>query len=94
MLHSEANDERIAYSSNAHFLRNVRLLIDVDLVETDVVDVIRMFLENGRDDTAGAAPRCPKVDHYDLIAVDLRRSNQLSLEVSVAYIVRGIDMAM
>jgi hypothetical protein len=63
----------IAHSTDADFLRNRLLFIYVDLtkLDSDVVPLVRELFKDGRDDSARATPRSPKVDDDDLARADL-----------------------
>jgi hypothetical protein len=66
----------VTYRTNANLLGDVRLLVDVDLVELHRLEGPRQLLEDGRDDLARAAPRCPEVEHGYRVAVDLHAAGE------------------
>lgn len=59
------------YRTDADLLRDLLLLVNVDLIELQVGELVGQLLENWRDDLAGAAPSRPEVKNGDLFAVDL-----------------------
>ena len=66
--------EAVENTHRAHgdLLRDILRLVDVDLVEVDVLGLVRELLEDGRDDLARATPRCPEIEDGGLVAVDLQ----------------------
>lgn len=60
-----------AYRADADLLRDLGLIVDVDLVEVDAGDLVGELLEDRRDCAARAAPRCPEVDKDGLVRGDL-----------------------
>ena len=63
------------YCANAHFLSNVSGFVYIDLVEFDIpVCTLRKFLENRRDDSAGATPSSPEIKDGKFATVYLKIS--------------------
>lgn len=62
---------RNTYSAYADLLRDLGLLIDIDLEEFDFGMQSGQFLEDGGDDTARAAPCSPEVEDGHSALVDL-----------------------
>ena len=60
------------HRTHANLLRDILRVVDVDLVEVDVLGLVRELLEDGRDDLARATPRCPEIEDGGLVAVDLQ----------------------
>lgn len=60
------------YRTDADLLGDVRLLVDVDLVELGALELLGQLLEDGRDLLAWAAPGRPEVEHGRRILVNLR----------------------
>lgn len=61
------------HRTNANFLRDIRLLINVDFVEPDagVLRELLELLEYGANHLAWATPRRCEVDYRGLVAIDL-----------------------
>jgi hypothetical protein len=59
------------YSTNADFLRDLILLVHIDLIELNRVNPFGQLLKDGRDDSARATPRSPEVNDDDFARVDL-----------------------
>ena len=64
--------DRDTHRPNAHLQADILRRVDVDLVEVDVLGLLRELLEDGRDDLARATPRCPEIEDGGLVAVDLQ----------------------
>ena len=69
ILTAEAGEN--THRAHANLLRDILRVVDVDLVEVDVLGLVRELLEDGRDDLARATPRCPEIEDGGLVAVDL-----------------------
>ena len=69
-LTAEAGEN--THRAHGDLLRDILRLVDVDLVEVDVLGLVRELLEDGRDDLARATPRCPEIEDGGLVAVDLQ----------------------
>jgi len=71
--HLPHKKDTIAHSTDADLLRDCLLFIYIDLMKPDsgVFSLIRELFKDGRDDSARATPRSPKVDDDDLARVDL-----------------------
>ena len=69
-LTAEASEN--THRAHANLLRDILRVVDVDLVEVDVLGLVRELLEDGRDDLARATPRCPEIEDGGLVAVDLQ----------------------
>ena len=69
-LTAEAGEN--THRAHANLLRDILRVVDVDLVEGDVLGLVRELLEDGRDDLARATPRCPEIEAGGLVAVDLQ----------------------
>ena len=58
---------RDTHRTDTDFLRNVALLIYVDLAEHRIGIFAAELFENGRNDPARATPRCPEIDEDNLV---------------------------
>lgn len=58
------------HRTDANLLRDVCLLVDVDLVELDAGILSRELFKDRRDDSARATPRRPEVDGDEFARVD------------------------
>lgn len=72
------------HGTNTDFLRDLALLIDIDLVEADLLASgrVRDLFKDGADHLARATPRRPEVDDHNLVTAShllelLVRSNHL-----------------
>ena len=59
------------YSADTDFLGDVRLSVDVNLVELCALNLAGELLEEWRDHAARAAPRRPEVNEDGLVLLDL-----------------------
>lgn len=72
ILHGTSADQLgNAYSAYTDFLRDLGLLIDIDLEEFNFGMQSGQLLEDGGDDTARATPRSPEVKDCHGALVDL-----------------------
>lgn len=72
---------RNTYSAYTDLLRDLGLLIDIDLEEFDFGVQSGQLLEDGGDDTARATPRSPEVKHSHGTLVDLQFARMRSTKV-------------
>lgn len=70
LLLAVLEEEESGHRSDADFLGDLGLGVDIHLVELDVRVVVREPLKDGGDGLAGTAPGRPEVNHNGLSAVD------------------------
>ena len=70
--------EKRTYGTDGNLLRDLGLVVDVDLVELCALDLAGELLEEGRDHAARATPRRPEVNEDGLVLPDLRARDSLS----------------
>jgi hypothetical protein len=66
------------HGADANLLADRISLVDVGLVELHARELGLEPLENGADDFAGPAPRCPEIEYGVLVLVNLQRDASCS----------------
>lgn len=73
------------YRTDANFLCNLLLCVDVNLVEPNTCELLQIgqFLEDGGYDFAGTTPGRPEIDNNGLVAPDLSRRLYLDFRKAI-----------